>query len=360
MTDRVVVAWTLVLCGAVLSAGGLSRAEAAPRSETRPATQPQPTAEQIAKIKQILTGLKADDPKSEQAVEDALADLPKAYLPAMKKVLSAQKDPVQRGVLDAAAVRLEWGVDPRKAVGEWIDKNVKKTPAARLGRQKRLVDESLLRVLPDIRFTSMLLRQWPVAQKPPAPLKSNNLFIISKGGFVQHYTDIRVFLQVFLRWMGGHPVLKTDQAKQQAARAWLCLSQELRTDGMFTFKVHIGEVSINKTDGTSRIIATAAVEPKGGDKGYIRATLTFNRRGRLIKLREQKKLTPGVRPICQSTKLLDRDPIVRKMAETEILLMGRRCEPYIREQREKASPELRAAIDRIWRRILEEEARGDR
>ncbi len=360
MTDRVVVAWTLVLCGAVLPAGGLSHAEAAPRSETRPATQAQPTAEQTAKIKEIVKRLVPRDPKSEQAVEDALADLPKTYLPALKKVLSAQKDPVRRGVLDTAAVRLEWGVDPRKAVGEWIDKNVKKTPAARLGRQKRLADEALLRALPDIRFTSMLLRQWPVAQKPPAPLKNNNLFIISKGGYVQHYTDIRVFLQVYLRNMGGQPALKTDQAKQQAARAWLCLSQELRTDGMFTFKVHIGEVSINKTDGTSRVIGEATVEPKGGDKGYIKATLTFNPKGRLIKLREQKKLTPGVRPICQSTKLLDRDPIVRKMAETEILLMGRRCEPYIRRQREKASPELRAAIDRIWRRVLVEEAEWHR
>ena len=31
-------------------------------------------------------------------------------------------------MLDAAVVRLEWGVDPRKAVGKWIDKNVEKIP----------------------------------------------------------------------------------------------------------------------------------------------------------------------------------------------------------------------------------------
>ena len=93
---------------------------------------------------------------------------------------------------------------------------------------------------------------------------------------------------------------------------------------------------------------------------WIKATFTFTRKGRLTKIDERAKLTPGLRPICQSTKLLDRDPIVRKMAETEILLMGRRCEPYIRRQREKASPELRAAIDRVWRRVLAEEAEWHR
>ncbi len=69
MTARTDVVWTLVLCGAVLLAGGLSGARSPARSKTRPATQPQGGAEQIAKINQILSRLRPRDPKSEQAAE---------------------------------------------------------------------------------------------------------------------------------------------------------------------------------------------------------------------------------------------------------------------------------------------------
>jgi hypothetical protein len=62
-----------------------------------------------------------------------------------------------------------------------------------------------------------------------------------------------------------------------------------------------------------------------------------------------------VRPICQATKLLDPDPVVRRMAEDAILVMGRAAEEYLSEQRARATPALRAAIDQIWQRILIEE-----
>ena len=59
-----------------------------------------------------------------------------------------------------------------------------------------------------------------------------------------------------------------------------------------------------------------------------------------------------MRPICQSTKLLDSDPIVRKMAEQDLLIMGKAAKPYLDEQRAKVSPPLRDAIDKIWQQIL--------
>jgi hypothetical protein len=49
--------------------------------------------------------------------------------------------------------------------------------------------------------------------------------------------------------------------------------------------------------------------------------------------------------------LLDPDPIVREMAEQALLYMGLSARDYIMEQRAKASPRLREAIDRLWRRI---------
>ena len=65
-------------------------------------------------------------------------------------------------------------------------------------------------------------------------------------------------------------------------------------------------------------------------------------------------LRPGIRPICQATKLLDRDPIVRRMAEQDVLVMGRAAKPYLDQVRATARPKLQQAIDRIWQRILDE------
>jgi len=62
----------------------------------------------------------------------------------------------------------------------------------------------------------------------------------------------------------------------------------------------------------------------------------------------------GVRPICQATKLLDCDPLVGRMAEQDILVMGSLAKEYLDEQRAKAKPELRQAIDLIWQRIVKE------
>ena len=42
------------------------------------------------------------------------------------------------------------------------------------------------------------------------------------------------------------------------------------------------------------------------------------------------------------------------MAEQDILVMGKSAKAYLDEQRAKAEPELKAAIDRVWRRILDE------
>src|SRR5205085_1021891 len=64
---------------------------------------------------------------------------------------------------------------------------------------------------------------------------------------------------------------------------------------------------------------------------------------------------PGPRPICQATKLLDPDPVVRRMAEQDLLIMGRAVKPYLDEQRARAEPGLRKAIDRLWQRILDED-----
>jgi hypothetical protein len=89
----------------------------------------------------------------------------------------------------------------------------------------------------------------------------------------------------------------------------------------------------------------------GGGKGDINLTMKFRKDGKVETAAETSKIRPGPRPICQATKLLDPDPIVRRMAEADLLFMGLDARDYLMEQRAQASPALREAIDRLWRRI---------
>jgi hypothetical protein len=82
--------------------------------------------------------------------------------------------------------------------------------------------------------------------------------------------------------------------------------------------------------------------------------MTLGTAGSLVNVNERSALKPGVRPICQATKLLDRDPIVRRMAEQDLLVMGRAAKPYLDQVRATAPVKLQRAIDHIWQRILEE------
>ena len=87
-------------------------------------------------------------------------------------------------------------------------------------------------------------------------------------------------------------------------------------------------------------------------KGEITSILYFDKNGKIDTVKLRRKLQPGIRPICQSLKLLDKDPVVKRMAEQDILVMGKMCKGYLFEQRKTASPELQKAIDDIWARIL--------
>src|SRR5207253_4817790 len=144
--------------------------------------------------------------------------------------------------------------------------------------------------------------------------------------------------------------VKSDDQAKGAVRAWLALSQQFVQDGFFQFTIPEKEI----VGDAGKITGKAVVEPKGGNKGFLAVTLTFSD-GKLTEVKEENKVQAGVRPICQATKLLDPDPIVRGMAEQCILVMGSAAREYLMEQRAKASPELQRAIDRIWQRIVEEE-----
>jgi hypothetical protein len=217
-------------------------------------------------------------------------------------------------------------------------------------RVKPLTDEVVRRALPGYVYFEVLFPQYPVGRLPPAPLKVGNVLAV-KGQKVTPITgdkDLETFCKDHLA-----PV-KSEAAAKEAVGAWLRLSEALHQDGYYEFTVP--EKSLTVTPGKEGMQAEgkAVVEPKGGNKGEIKVTLTFDAAGKLSGAEEKAKLVAGMRPICQVTKLLDPDPVVRAMAEQDILVMGRMGKPYLDEQRAKAGPEVRKIIDRLWRQIVEE------
>jgi len=130
------------------------------------------------------------------------------------------------------------------------------------------------------------------------------------------------------------------------------LTQEFHQDGYFKFEVLEKEFAV---DGKEELKASGRLMVKDGGNGQLSAELMIDKNGKLAKAEEKAEIRRGIRPICQATKLLDGDPIVRRMAEQDLLIMGRAAKPYLDEQRAKAAPELQKAIDRIWERIEKED-----
>jgi hypothetical protein len=211
-------------------------------------------------------------------------------------------------------------------------------------------DEAVGKVFPKQRFVSALFRQFPVARIPPAGLRSSNVFVVTPGEKLRPLPDVMT-LEEFARATLG-PVKEDDVAKD-VARAWIRLAQEFHQDGFYQFALMDDSTKIIPSKGGKTVTAKVVVM-KGGN-GTITATLEFDAAGKLAKVTMESKLKPGPRPICQATKLLDGDPLVRRMAEQDLLYMGRCARAYLLEQRALASPALQQAIDQMWRRILAED-----
>jgi len=212
-----------------------------------------------------------------------------------------------------------------------------------------LKDETVTQAFPSQMWFVVGFRQYPVTQVAPRPLRTRNLFAVSQAGEVRHITGTNELEQAFRALLAP---AKDEKAAQRDVAAWLRLSEELKQDGFFKFLILRDTITTTKMQNGSRASGKSVVTQ--GGNGEIRAALTFDDSGKLVSVSETSTVKPGVRPICQATKLLDADPIVRRMAETDILTMGRDAKAHLEEERAKASPELQRAIDRIWRRIEQE------
>ena len=209
---------------------------------------------------------------------------------------------------------------------------------------------ALKKTFPDHQFIIARYRLFPVARQLPEGLSASNIFAVTrKDQQLEHIKDAKALEAFFKK---HQPAAKDDAAARRALASWLDLAQEFPQDGLYKFEILEKDFGGESNDKIASVRGRAIVTQ--GGKGEITATLDFEA-GKLTKVTVGGKVQPGPRPICQATKLLDRDPIVRKMAEQDLLFMGPGIYDYLMEQRRRASPELRDAIDRIWRQILRNE-----
>jgi hypothetical protein len=211
---------------------------------------------------------------------------------------------------------------------------------------------------PDTDFFEVRFLQYPLAVTTPEGLSASNLFLVQNGTVfpLVRPADLKDFFFDELA-----PVRDEDHAAD-AGLAWLRLSEAFSQDGFFTFAAPQVKVTTlnpaprpDRRRGRHRLIqVVGSVTVTAGGRGSISVEMDFDSHGVLDGVSETRNVLPGVRPICQATKLLDADPLTRRMAEQDILVMGKSAKEYLDEQRAKAKPELKAAIDRIWNRIVDE------
>ncbi len=211
-------------------------------------------------------------------------------------------------------------------------------------------------LLPSYAVFAVRFRMFPVTVAPPDPLKSQNLFFVLRPGKpegkLKSICQINTIKDLEAQLIARDAAATTEMEMKSAVRAWLKMSTELKQDGYFKFAISEEFLSVKRMPIETMAVGRATVV--SGGTGEIRVAVVFAQNGKLKGIEEQSTVKPGIRPICQATKLLDRDPIVRRMAEQDLLVMGRAAKPYLDEQRARAGPKRRAAIARIWARIVEE------
>jgi hypothetical protein len=215
------------------------------------------------------------------------------------------------------------------------------------GQTEAVTDGPVAAALPGHAFVSVLFRQFPIGRMPPEPLKPQNVFAINPKAELKLITDAKGLEDYFKALL---PPAKGDKEAKNAALAFLRLSQSLENDGFYEFEV-VGDSTKVTPEKDGKKATARSVAMKGGN-GDITVELIFDADGKLTKVTETSTLKPGPRPKCHATKLLDPDPVVRAIVEQDLLIMGKAAKPYLDEQRAKATPELQAAIDRIWERIV--------
>lgn len=326
---------------------------------TMPASAPAPAPvppELVAKsVSEILATVDDKKPETIQQAHDAIVAKGDKAVKDLTDALPKATG-VTRNIIEDCLVRLDWKVDPDKAILEWVKKKNDKF-AGEIRPAQIITDPTLNLVLSSWRFYMVSFPLYPVAMMPPEPLSNKNLFVLNKDGVVQNITSVDDLKKFFLA--SAHEIKDNGGAKD-GLNAWFALSISVSTDGWTHLIVPQDKIKVTQSDGKTVATGEATAANAGvkfGDRGGITATLTYDDKdkGKLIEVKQEINIQHGIRPVCQCTKLLDADPIIRKMARQDLLVMGTAAREYMTAQRAKASPELKKAIDEVWAEILKME-----
>ena len=335
--------------------------------------------EALQPVQTIIAAIDLEHPESSGAAEELLVKGGEELLPAINEVLAqtraalkeAETTEAQLGkapllqaqveVLDRAGIRLTWKINPPLLIAQWCKDHVAQLETIPMPPPMRITDTPVANNFPDYLFYVVRFRQYPVARILPPPLAASNVFVVSKDGTVELLKDQQgqeTFFKAHLRiimpgWLDTTPMMK------HALYSWLRIAEEFAQDGMFRFTILEEKITVVQPQDENGkfpqrwfVSGEAVVEPTSGNSGSLEATLTFDGEWKLIGVEQTSTVKHGIRPICQATKLLDPDAIVRRMAEQDLLFMGRDAESYIMEQRAEAVPALQAAIDALWAKIV--------
>lgn len=311
-----------------------------------PLTPAQQAAEKDRQLQDLIGQATSPDEHPRAWAISQLGAMGEAALPKLKTA-AAQKNLSKetQARFEALITTLEADAKTRPA----MKKKISAYAGAEHGELFPIVDGALAQAFPKHVFYVLRFRMFPVARMTPEGLKPSNVFVVAPDGAAQLLADsdaTKKFFETALRAV-------TDAAAARlTAQAWIRLAQEWCHDGFYRFDVPADTVTASTENGV--MTASAKANVVSGGKGSLSATLTFDQRGKLKTVANAGSVQEGMRPICQATKLLDADPIVRKMAERSIQIMGRAARGYLEEQRAQAAPDLQQAIDRMWQRILEE------
>ena len=214
----------------------------------------------------------------------------------------------------------------------------------------------------DYLLCSVILPQYPVMREPDPILGTNSIIAIDTGPRVELLVDELALERFYMLHQIPAP---TRKDLILAMQAWLGLSHNYKNDGYYTFTIPVDRITVTQVDYAPTVDravyqVTGVCQVETGGEGAIHATAFFDAAGMLLSVTEKVELIVGIRPICQSTKLLDPDPIVRKMAEQELLVMGISAKEYLFSWRARLPYKLQKAIDQIWQEILKQEEKKQR
>lgn len=218
-------------------------------------------------------------------------------------------------------------------------------PASRSGQVIPVATDELKKLFPKTSFFVLRFRQYPVGILPPKPLKVNNVFAVS-GKTVTHLADLPSFTKHFQK---NVKAINSKESAENAALAFLNLSREYQQDGFYKFEKPEVKVTVGKGGFVAQ--GEVKVEQKRGDRGSVTVALS-TLEGRLEKVTPGGKLSAGIRPRCQATRLLHPDPVIREIMKRDLIVMGSSAKGYLAEQWSTADPALRKEIEKVWQQIL--------